>query len=54
MIKIKGPAKNPLGSKSGVGGAYTTGINPDPGGDTEMVESTPGRVRLTQRKTEQA
>jgi hypothetical protein len=49
MIKVKGPVKAPQGTKSGVGGVYTTGINPDPGGDTETVEVTPGVVRLTRK-----
>jgi len=45
MIKVKGPEKDPQAGKSGMGGVSTTGINPDPGGDTETLNAMPGKPR---------
>lgn len=43
MIKVKGPERDPQAGKSGMGGVSTTGINPDPGGDTETLNAMPGK-----------
>ncbi len=43
MAEVDSPDKDPEAGKSGVGGTYTTGINPDPGGDTETAEALPGK-----------